>query len=175
MQSLWGKLLAGEANSPGSFARRTVDSVSSLEKTDAQLFTNLCTFGWMIGQLTPLVYELDADVYAHFGINFEAVTHLDNIGLVTFDALAGFVKGKLPKHARVLYYGRAVDLELPGESDNQLEVGHVLLTKVGQELAPICGAEPSGEFLEYICATWEKKGYKVEHASADALGLTMQD
>jgi hypothetical protein len=60
MQSLWGKLLAGEANSPGSFARRTVDSVSSLEKTDAQLFTNLCTLGWMIGPLTPLVYELDA-------------------------------------------------------------------------------------------------------------------
>jgi hypothetical protein len=38
MQSLWAKVLAGEANSPGSYSKRTVNFLSSLDKSDAQLF-----------------------------------------------------------------------------------------------------------------------------------------
>lgn len=166
MQTLWGKLLAGQANKPGSFSRRTVDSVSSLEKADAQLFTTLCTFGWVIGLVAPLIYETGADVYTRAGITFQSLTHLDNIGLVTFNNLTGFVRQRLPKHVRAFYYGGAVDLELPGESDNQLELGHVLFTNVGQQLAPICGSKPSEEFREYVCAAWETKGYKVARVTA---------
>src|SRR5687768_4210652 len=42
MQSLWAKLLAGQANQPGTFSKRTIEFVSNLDKSDAQLFTNLC-------------------------------------------------------------------------------------------------------------------------------------
>ena len=49
MQHLWAKVLAGEANVPGRYSKRTVNCLSSLDKTDAQLFSNLCSFGWLIG------------------------------------------------------------------------------------------------------------------------------
>ena len=42
MQVLWAKVLASEANSPGTYSKRTVNSLGSLDKRDAQLFTTLC-------------------------------------------------------------------------------------------------------------------------------------
>ena len=57
MQSLWARLLAGEANQPGTFSKRTVELVASLDKSDAQLFTGLCRFAWFVGEDCPLVFK----------------------------------------------------------------------------------------------------------------------
>ena len=46
MQSLWARVLAGEANTPGTYSKRTVNFVSELDKNDANLFTKLCRFCW---------------------------------------------------------------------------------------------------------------------------------
>jgi hypothetical protein len=49
MQSIWSGLLAGEATKPGTYSKRTVDFVSTMDKSDAELFTKLCSFVWVIG------------------------------------------------------------------------------------------------------------------------------
>ena len=49
MQALWARILAGEANSPGSYSKRTVNLLGSLDTTDATLFTSLCRFAWFSG------------------------------------------------------------------------------------------------------------------------------
>ena len=48
MQSLWSRILAGEANTPGALSKRTVNFVSDFDKSDADLFTRLCGFSWTI-------------------------------------------------------------------------------------------------------------------------------
>jgi len=45
MQHLWSRILAGEANAPGAFAKRTVNLLADLDKGDAELFMHLCGFG----------------------------------------------------------------------------------------------------------------------------------
>src|SRR5207249_1909827 len=91
MQSLWARILAGQANAPGAFSRRTIDAVGNLEKSDAALFTTLCRFAWMFGpDWSPLIYDIDDPVYTRAGINFERLSHLDDIGLITFEA-AGLI------------------------------------------------------------------------------------
>ena len=50
-----------------------------------------------------------------------------------------------------------------------MDIGHVLLTKIGQELAKICGSQPDSEFREYVLKTWKEKGYiKEENAEPTA-------
>jgi hypothetical protein len=44
MQRLWSRLLTGEANEPGTFSRRTIKLVASLDKKDAHLFTKIMSF-----------------------------------------------------------------------------------------------------------------------------------
>ncbi|SRR5260370_28050179 len=54
MQSLWSRVLAGEANVPGTYSKRTVNLLSTLDKKDAELFTRLCGFAWFVGSLVYL-------------------------------------------------------------------------------------------------------------------------
>ncbi len=154
MQSLWAKLLAGEATTPGTFAKRTVGFVSNLDKTDAHMFTKLCTFAWQIGNIVPLVFDVRHEIYEKHEITFNILSHLDAIGLISFAHLAGYKRAKLPKNVIVWYYGQRLELEFPKDEDNELEIGKVLLTKVGQELAPICGSNRSDEFYQYVVEKW---------------------
>lgn len=157
MQQLWARILAGEANTPGTFSRRTVNLLSDLDKRDAVLFTHLCGFCWMINEFTPLVYDVKEEIYNHLSINFRSLSHLQALGLVRFDNVAGFTRTKLPKDVKVSYYDRQVDLELPLSKENKLDIGKVLLTQAGQELAPFSGSAPVDGFFDYVYNIWVRK------------------
>lgn len=75
------------------------------------------------------------------------------------DIQLGFKFLKLPKKLHVMYYGAPVLLELPKDADNSLDVGKVLLTKIGQELAPICGSAPAEGFFDYVSQKWKSLEY----------------
>jgi len=154
MQSLWSRVLAGEANAPGSFAKRTVNLLGDLDKEDAILFTQLCGFGWMIGNVCPLVFDIQASIYNDQGVNFNSLSHLESLGLIQFNSFSGFQRLGIQKSATVFYYGQPVNLTFPNESDNQLEIGQVLLTRAGQQLAPVCAPNPVEGFFQYVKEKW---------------------
>lgn len=154
MQSLWSRVLAGEANAPGTFARRTVNLLADLDKEDAILFMRLCGFGWMIGNVVPLVFDVQASIYNDQNINFNSLSHLESLGLIQFNLLSGFRRLQLPKVATVFYYGQPVTLTFPKDSDNELDIGKILLTRAGQQLAPVCAATPVDGYLQYVKEKW---------------------
>jgi hypothetical protein len=157
MQALWAKILAGEANHPGTYSKRTVDFLASLDTGDAQLFTRLCGFCWDVGSLVPLVFDLAHQIYARRGVTYESIIHLDNIGLLHYDAF-DITFNEFGKQETVWYFGQPVDLQFSDESGNSLATGHVLLTRVGKELAPICGSKPVPRFMEYVLYHWLSEG-----------------
>ncbi len=157
MQSLWAKVLSGEANSPGSYSKRTVNLLGSLDKADAHLFTSLCGFGWFIGDIVPLIFDVQQPIYNSRDINFDSLSHLDDIGLVSFENLSGFMIMKLPKRITVYYYGIPLNIEFDKEKDNDLQIGKVLLTKTGQQLASICGSKPVDGFQDYTIEKWTQQ------------------
>lgn len=113
MQELWARILAGEANSPGTYSKRTVNFLSDLDKTDADLFTKLCGFVWVIGGLVPLVLDERAEIYNIHEINFNSLNHLDSIGLIKFDGMM-VTSVELPKKSfAVSYYSRPLTLNMP--------------------------------------------------------------
>ena len=110
MQELWSRILAGEANSPGTYSKRTVNFLSDLDKTDADLFTKLCGFVWVLGDFVPLVFDDSAEIYNRYGINFDTLNHLDSIGLIQFGAVSMVAK-PLKKRFAVAYYGKVTCLK----------------------------------------------------------------
>lgn len=161
MQSLWARLLSGEAANPGTYSKRTVDFVSTIDKIDAALFTAFCQFVWDISDPTPLIYEIENEVYKMKGINFASLKHLDSIGLISLESVSGYARKGFGKYARTYYCGRLTTLEFPVDTDNQLDIGHALFTSTGRELMPICGSEMNQEFCEYIHRLWTQKGLVV--------------
>jgi hypothetical protein len=155
MQVLWSRVLAGEANKPGTYSKRTVNFLGELDKVDADSFTRLCGFGWQIGNIVPLIFDFQAEIYIKHGIDFNTLSHLESIGLIQLNSLSGFSRLNLPKKFNVLYHSQPLLLEIPKDLDDKLQIGHALLTRVGQELAPLCGSAPVDGFMEYVKEKWK--------------------
>ena len=170
MQGLWSRVLAGEANSPGTFSRKTVNLIADIDKKDAFLFTKLCGFGWMIPDVVPLIFDTQDSMYQDQGINFMSINHLESLGLISFNSMVGYKKIGFPKNTVVSYYGMRVELTLPKDSGNELKTGNVLLTQAGRELAPICGSRSVDGFFEYVSEKWKSKGYIPDRNEKDAEG-----
>ena len=164
MQGLWSRILAGEANVPGTYSKRTVNVLSDLDKVDAEMFTRLCSFSWVFQDNktpVPLIFDVSARIYTEHGINFGVVTHLDTIGLVQFSNLTGFIRQGVPKTCSVRYYERGLLLNMKKEADNDLELGKVFLTRVGSELARVCESDPVDGLWDYVANEW--KAYLPSH------------
>jgi hypothetical protein len=160
MQSLWGKILANEANKPGTFSKRTLRFVSDLNKNDAALFTALMGFGWILeDELHPIVMGYTNVIYRDRGIKYDSLKHLDDIGVLKFSGSNDqFALHDFPKPLAISYFGVQLQLHFEHETRNELSVGTVLLTRIGSELAPICGAQAIEGFLEYCLEHWQKQG-----------------
>lgn len=156
MQNLWSRVLAGEANAPGTYSKRTVNSLGDLDKVDADLFVKLCGFLWKLNVDVPLVFDVTAPIYQTHGIDFAALIHLESIGLIQFNSLAGFKLSELMKKFSVFYFGKPLALEMPKDSGNELAIGKVFFSRIGQELAPICGSKPVDGFWDYVSEHWKQ-------------------
>ena len=91
MATLWAQLLAGEANEPGSYSRKTVNILADMSKADAELFSNLCRFQLMDvpgqghGRFPVIVKMGDVSApYKRHGITPASLRTLENIGLIRF-------------------------------------------------------------------------------------------
>jgi len=161
MRVLWGKILAGEVNNNGSFSRKTLSIVADLEMKDAALFTNLCSFSFLIGAPTVIVMDIQNNIYNQYGINFGSLTHLESLGLINFNNLSGFIRQKLPQSFMISYWGRPITIKMPKEKDNDLHIGSVLFTQAGRELCSICEATATNEILDYTLAKWKENGVQI--------------
>ena len=161
MQDLWSRILAGEANNPGSFSRKAINLAGDLDKRDAELFRNICRFAWLShadSEMHPFVFDFDNEIYARYDISYSSALHLQSLHLITIGFVelgtilrtTGFVLD-LPRTAMLSYFGRSVELALPR---GQLHIGNVLFTRAGSELAKICKADPVNEFFEYVYTKW---------------------
>ena len=154
MQTIWANVLAGEANTPGSFSRHTVNLLSDLDKRDAELFHTLCKFGWSFGGFTPLIFDVQAPIYNDLGINFLTLSHLDSLGLIQFNSLSGFSRQKLPEELMLVYCGRSLVLEMKN-GKNQLPIGKVMLSQAGLELAQVVRVPEVDGFYDYVKDKWK--------------------
>jgi hypothetical protein len=161
IQLIWAKILAGEANSPTSFSKRTVNLLASFDKEDAEIFTHLCSFICIIGERSvPIImYKSPMDqIYSNGGIEFDTINHLDDIGLIDFDSLGVFQRVSLKQDITVFYGEKQIKLHFKGQEKNSLSVGNVILTQVGRELSAVCPRKEISGFCEFVSDYWNKSG-----------------
>ena len=182
MQELWVRLLAGEANSPGTFSRRTVNLLSDLDKGDAELFTRLCGLVWTLETEieilpVPLVLDVEAKIYSRNGIDFMTLHNFESLGLLKFDQFANVrftssfdsQKPNSPDRCLARYFGKPLLLDLSKDVDNSLRFGQTFFTNAGEELARICGGKPVDGFYDYVKEQWKQYLPKVETSGLDTI------
>ena len=169
MQELWARVLAGEANSPGLFSKRTINLLSELEQDDAKLFTSLNRFVWTVElEEIPIVFHTIGGFYEEYGIDFDSLTHLESIGLVRFQS-SGFGHDVNSNECIALYFGKPLLLRLPQAAHRGISTGTTTFTQSGKELAQICGSQPVDGYFDYVKGHWRYYTQHVEDSEQKSL------
>jgi len=163
MQDLWSRLLSGEANTPGAYSTRTINMISDFNKNDTELFTKFCGFCWEINQeIIPLIFDEDFETYNMNGINRQSIMHLENIGLIRYNEASFYKKINDKNNPIPNYHGKGFiakyydkSLILIPKGKVELDIGKVLLTQCGREIASICGSVPVDGYFEYMREKWK--------------------
>ena len=154
MQDIWARILAGEANVPGTFSRKTVNILADMDKSDAELFTTLCGFSWGFPHVPiPLVFARD-EFFNEQGIALRSLADIESLGLILTDSL-GFVLNLGPT-IQASYFGNGLELTLAQEAEDELSTGDVLLTAAGRQIGSICELSPIEGFFEFMREKWEQ-------------------
>lgn len=155
MQDVWASILAGEANNPGTFSRKTINILADMDKSDAEQFASLLSFSWVIAtRTTPLVYTDDA-FFGENGIDLEVLADLESLGLISFDSLP-FGFNLSHTLFRATYFDRSVEVGLKTKSKNFFSTGNIIPTPAGRQLGSICRVRPIDGFFDFMCKKWRE-------------------
>ena len=167
VQKLWGKILAGEANKPGSISRQLLNILSYMDKENAENFTNICRFvikpkykSGEVGSDRLLLItreHLDSYYYQH-GVSLEELRSLQSFGLIEM----------MQNRHLVVYYSFHSEEPIIGvcydkdsmfflNAKHDIPQGAVIFTKVGQELFNVLSVEPVEDFWEKVVKPFFKE------------------
>ena len=159
MQSLWAKILAGEVNAHGSFSKRTVHIVSTLDKEDAEHFATLHRFCWRYnGSTGPIILYLDKlpEFYVEHGFTDQILNHLEDIGII--EIYHGMFHRRVLDFSSddrdVFYFGRKFTAP---EDISVLDKGPVSFTKAGSELVTLSEVASIEGYYDYVTKYWEEE------------------
>ena len=160
MQNTWAHILAGEANRPGSFSRKTVNIVADLEQRDAEHFVLLCRFVWVInGTPIPLIYDLLHATYANLPINHNVCMHLADLGLIQFMTL-GFNRVQMATNMTASYQSHSFKTKSTGGGP-LLNIGSAVFTQAGEQLYSISDHSPVDGFYDYVIQQFMQQNIEI--------------
>ncbi|WP_157807288.1 DUF2806 domain-containing protein [Hymenobacter chitinivorans] len=149
MQDLWAQVLAGEANAPGCYSRRTIEFLSTMSQQEAMWFRQACSFIWkdLDTQQLYVIADLSQEEPLPTGITVENFKHLADIGLFTIAAFGANVTPYYLNKPSVRIENNDVRLEV--KALVALPVGDAQMTNIGRELYTICRPEAAPDLLGY--------------------------
>lgn len=164
MQVLWGRILAGEVANPGSYSKRTIGFLRTLDKWEAQAFTAFCSCalkdenGWRFIFHGEPYFDFLRSEFKERGME----SHFVAIGLLM--SATGRPNPSELNGRCIEYFGTKYRLSGPPKPDAKkglaaLEIGPSMrnFSLTGQELSAIAGAQPIHGFIEKLSTCFEKE------------------
>lgn len=163
MQTLWGKVLAGEVKRPGSFSLRTLDILKNISQKEAETFVRVARIAFFSG---GNVFVPNPDngkfIEEHFGIGFIVLLLLREIGLLAPSDLE-FSLPALEKDALSIFNcgSTCVLVDRPAGIPKQ-PVAAVVFTEIGKQLLQLVEREPADpQYIEKFASFFQKEGVVV--------------
>lgn len=145
MQFVWGKILAGEIEQPGSFSLRTLDVIRNITKQDAEVFQ----------KIVPLVMQTagsqfissSSDILSQFGISYESILRLDECGLLNSSGMLS-INLYVTNHKDASVYNKETLIHIIGTDAEEIKIsfGVHALTRAGSELYKILDFTANNEY-----------------------------
>jgi hypothetical protein len=175
MQKLWARVLAGEVASPGSYSKRTLQFLRTLQKDEAEAFTKICSLaialddGWHHILEDKESMKVMRDMFG----DGTPVRHFVSIGLLLSEPY--YVNPSDITGMTISYFSRTFSLKGPPKDRPsripQIEVPIAIrgFTSIGQQLASVAGGAPIEGYVERVAKSLDEE-YRVKLQTADQSG-----
>lgn len=161
LQSLWGKLLAGELRQPGSFSLRTLEFIKHLSQDDARKIEKLAPF--VVNK--SIIMRLDEDALASQGISFDFLLEMQEIGILSsvdgFGLQAVYDSNHSDKFLRLLVSFRKTLVVENDDTDKRLSIKMAPITNIGRQLIKLGTFSANEAYLRSAGAKIKDMGYNV--------------
>lgn len=163
LQQLWGKVLAGEVKSPGSYSLRTLEFLRGLSKSEAEQISKLAGFVIDGRIVRSLKKHLDEQ-----GVSFGLLLAMQELGLLSGVESIGLsteYKSLSPERfvRAMLSNGKALVVE-HDDPNKVLKIEVYLLTAVGNQLLGLGNFQPNLDYLRLAGKEIVKQGFTVDLA-----------
>ena len=168
VQQLWAFVLSGEANSPGTFSRQTVNILANLDEDHIRLFEALSNFTWYISDYPiPLTYDLNHTIYTKpdidaeeiIGINHGIAMELDSVGLVRYISV-GF-NNIVTRENMTASYMRSILQVVPSECSLQIKRRQCALYFGWNSITSPLHPKSVDGYCEYVLMEWERQNFTI--------------
>lgn len=163
LQALWGRALAGEVKSPGTFSLRTLEFLKNLSQKEAQMIARLGPFviddgsseGWVHRGAVPPGIKQGDDLMG-----------LDDLGVISFSFIQDTTAIlQIPLKGRALTsHDRLLIVRPRGGGEGRLEMSVYRLTPVGRQVLRLGSFSAREEYLRRVGEAIKEAGFKVELA-----------
>lgn len=161
LQLLWGKLLAGEVTSPGSYSLRTLEVLKHLSMAEAEMFRQACSLAFRDGWIMKPDGDPSKSLES-YGLKYEAFLSLRDAGLIhEGDTLIRDFRGPIPLTV-VTYLNNGIYMQISGAALQQLQVPVLPFTRAGKELQNLLEENPCMPYLQSIAAYFRARGLTVK-------------
>lgn len=159
LQSLWGKVLAGEVKQPGSYSLRTLDFLKGLSKTEAKLISKIACYVIFASIIRIKEKEL---IYSNI---INDLIYLQEIGIITGVNSTG-LNSTLKSSSKecfetvLISYNKAIVIRHE-DVFHQIRLPLYKLTEIGKNVIKLADFETNMEYLKSIAIEFVNKGYTV--------------
>lgn len=137
MQKAWGRILAGEIKSPGTFSLRTLETIKNMSQEEALLFNKLSKF--VISTTNDKILFDNTTLFSKFGLSVEQLMILEDCGLVKINDSINF---NLRAEKNYLFYGTKIVV-----IDKPITIKVLPITQSGKQILSILNPEYEYDYL----------------------------
>lgn len=165
MQTVWGRILAGEIKLPKSYSMRTLELLKNLSKEEAESFMRFSQ-AKVITNDKHFIYNQDkgALLEQEFEIKFSDILLMKELRLITTESnlILAFESSEKKKQIVLKYGSKGILVSRNGNVPKQ-ELNVLMYTKTGIELSRLISQELSIPYLEKICSILSHENVNIQY------------
>lgn len=163
LQTLWGRVLAGEVKAPGSYSLRTIEFLHSLSQSEARLIEKMMSL--VINGKYIFRNDLNKEYDSLDHLDFNEVLELSELGLI-YGAEAGGLSFSQDidvsnTHTLVFRNKRKALTVLNEKMTGRISLSVFQLTKLGDELIGLAGGQDDEAAFYNLAQEIKKQGFSV--------------
>lgn len=160
LQDLWGRVLAGEVKSPGSYSLRALEFLKNISKHEAELISKAAQF-----VIQGQIYRNKDSFLNNAGLPFATLLFLQEIGILSGVEAIGLTmswpSSDPNKYLKALISNKKVILLEHEDKTKEAKSEIYMITNVGLQILALASFGANYDYLLSIAKDYAKQGYKV--------------